>query len=202
MTAVRLSRPHADGVRRPPTVDLDRALISPVPGGPRPPDLPGTLEEALPEVSEADAVRIRGLLWPAELLELRAVYAARVRLRPTAAAMAVLGVLHDSARRGERVEQDELARRAGAGTGTVVRVLGHLRAAGVVASEGGEFVPRRGKATCQRHRLTASPALLAVTTPGRQLRLRAYAWLTTGGGLPPDDARALLRTPTRQRERY
>lgn len=81
-----------------------------------------------------------------------------------------------------------------------MRVLGHLRAAGVVASEGGEFVPRRGKATCQRHRLTASSALLAVTTPDRQLHLRAYAWLTTEGRLAPDDARALLRTPAWKRE--
>lgn len=114
-------------------------------------------------ISDAE---LRQRLWPVSVDELHRLYAARVT-RVSAQAMAVVAVVHSVA--GAYVEQREIARRASlscrrpVGLGTVARVLAHLRAAGVLASDGGRFRPWVGRASCQVHHLRGCAALLEIT---------------------------------------
>jgi hypothetical protein len=150
------------------------------------------LRQDIPVAPPGPRAVARHLLWRPEYHEVAEVYRQSVR-QVSSSALAVVAVLHDAIQRHEWVEQRIIASRASAGVGTVCRVLRRLREAGVVVSDGGEFVPHLGRATCQRHRFVPSEAIVAVTSEDRLLRTDAYVWLTTEDGMAPDDARAMVR---------
>jgi hypothetical protein len=105
----------------------------------------------------------------------------------------VVAELHNAIQQHEWVEQRVLASRASAGVGTVCRVLRRLREAGLVVSDGGEFVPSMRRATCQRHRFVPSEAIVAVTSEDRLLRTDAYVWLTETCKVDPENAKKIVR---------
>lgn len=156
------------------------------------------LDELLPELRSEEAARIRHLLWYPDRTELIDLYCRHRGRRPTHGAQAVIAELRDLVTRGTWFGQRDLARRVFGNPdhlGPVIRVLHVLRAAGVLVSEGGEFVPVQGKATCQRHAFAPSESLLEITSAYRLVSIRAYFWLTTVAGWAPDDAREAVRRP-------
>jgi len=154
------------------------------------------LNQLLPQLAVEEEAQIRQLLWRPERAEILALYRRRQGRQATPGIQAVIAELGDLVAQGTWFGQRDLARRVFDNpdhVGPVLRVLKFLRETGVLVSEGGEFVPARGKASCQRHCFAAAAALLEVTSPYRLVAIRAYAWLTSVAGWSAEAARDMVR---------